>query len=689
MPNQLSILELEKSGLKIPVEKIYSQDDPGLMGAVIHLGGGTASFVSKEGLILTNHHVAYGALQRASDIDHDYLKNGFMAWTREQEIPAPGVHADVFLGFEDCTDQIMKGLHPDMAVSDLKTAIERNKNKIIKETEMTESGVRAEIAEIFGGKFYYLYKFKRLNDIRIVYAPPIDIANFGGDIDNWMWPRHTGDFTFLRAYVSEDNQGADFNRENIPFRPENYLKISGDDIDDQDLNFVIGYPGRTYRNFTFNEFEWSAEFLKIKLKQYLKVENFFSEIVSADRAREIKYASKIRGLNNSIKNYQGKIDQFEQQNLFELKEKSQKELEKWIHQNPDRKNKYGNLFNDSKKIVEERKEAEILYDDLSSWVDPYRGPTLLYQAHLITRAVQERKKLDIERDPGFQERNYASLRNKIKIAERSYDESVDRILFKLRLDSLRWISTQYIPNALRKFSDKSSSYIDSLVDSWYSLTALTDPEIRLKLFEMDEDELNKINDPLLDLAIQLEKELSIVREQRELLHFKEDISKRKYFEALIEIKNDRLAPDANSTIRFTYGWINGYSPRDAIQYLPQTSLTGMVQKNSREFPFRVPEKLIDLSKSINADNYIDPELNDIPVCFLNTTNVTGGNSGSPTLNAKGELIGLIFDMTYESIIGDYYILPEYQRSISVDIRYILFLTDKFSKGKHILRELGF
>jgi len=326
---------------------------------------------------------------------------------------------------------------------------------------------------------------------------------------------------------------------------------------------------------------------------------------------------------------------------------------------------------------------------LGQLVSSYFGSALLSQGYTIFRTAEERQKPDIERESGYQERDLFYIKQTIELAERGYDLNTDKAFLAFRLKGLVDYPWEQIPIAFRDLLVKpSNKAIEQYVDNLFDQTSLYDTETRLKLLDMKPDELLNLNDPLINLAAALEKEMKELREESKVLSQEKLDLKKIYLDGLLYQKQGRIAPDANSTIRFTYGFIRGYNPRDAVFYLPQTTLKGVIEKETGEFPFHVPSKLKELHKKGDFGQYVDEKLNDIPACFLNTTNVTGGNSGSPVLNAKGEQIGIIFDMTYESVTGDYYVIPELQRTISVDIRYVLFITEKFSGATHIISELG-
>ncbi len=689
MPHQMTDLNLKSLGLQMNPDDLYKKDGTGLMSAVVHLGGGSGEFVSKEGLILTNHHVAFGALQRASTPEKDYIQNGFIAWTKQEEIPSKGSHADVLLGYEEITERVISALKPSMSYRQKYEALEKVKKNIIAEEEKQGADIRARVASMYSGNQFYLFLFKRLKDIRIVYAPPKDLGNYGGDIDNWMWPRHTCDFAFFRAYVSKDNIGLDYSQDNIPYQPKSVLKISLDGFQENDFSFVMGFPGRTYRNYSLSELESDIDYMKKRITLYSDIITYLEKASENNREIQIKYAGSVKGLNNSLKNYRGKIEGMENIAILDKKNDQEKEFLDWVKQDPDRQKKYANVLDDIEIFMKKYKIHSRKSDLFSQFVSSRLGSALLSQAHTIYRTVEERQKPDIEREPGFQERDLSDIKQRIELAERGYDLKTDRAFLTYRLKSLVDYPWKQIPEAFKNLLVKpSNEAIERYVDNLYDKTSLADKAVCLKLLEMKPEELLRLDDPLLNLAADLEKEMKELREKNKILSQEKLDLKKIYLDGLLTQKQGRIASDANSTIRFTYGFIRGYTPRDAVFYLPQTTLKGVIEKETGKFPFHVPPKLKAIHKKADFGQYVDKKLNDIPACFLNTTNVTGGNSGSPTLNAKGEQIGIIFDMIYESVTGDFYVIPELQRTISVDIRYVLFVTDKFSGATHLIAEIG-
>jgi hypothetical protein len=568
-------------------------------------------------------------------------------------------------------------------------AIDKAQKEIIAEAEKAGPDIRSTVAGMYSGNQYYLFRYKRIKDIRLVYAPPLDLGNFGGEVDNWMWPRHTCDFSFLRAYVSKEGTGADYSGDNVPYKPKSFLRISLDGLKDGDFTFVMGYPGRTFRNYTLSEVEFDRESLRRRLEQFKDIIDFYEQAGRGNRDIEIKYANLVKGLANSLKNMQGKLEGMDKVDLFCRKKAAEQEFMSWVGQDPGRQKQYGEILAQIAAFMD-RFTAFSWKNSALSGLTGFTGSTLLSQAYTIFRAVEERQKPDAEREPSFQERNLPYIKQSIQLAERGYDLPTDRAFLKHELKKMIGLAEDQVPAALKTLlAAKSEKAIDEYVDGLYDRTVLSSPERRLELLSLKPGELAKFQDPMISLAAALEKELKSLREEGKAIGQERTELKKVYERALLERSQGRFAPDANGTIRFTYGPIAGYTPRDAVRYLPFTTLTGVMEKSAPEPPFRVPDKLKSLFQARDFGRYKDPTLDNVACCFLNTTNVTGGNSGSPALNARGEQVGIIFDMTYESVIGDYIIIPELQRSISVDIRYVLFVTEKFSGADAIIKELGF
>jgi len=617
----------------------------------------------------------------------DYINSGFLSMTRGEEIPAQGYQAGVLLGYEDVTARVNAYFKRGMTPRERYDAYDKAQKEIIAQGEKVGKDLRCTLAAMYSGNSYYLYTFKQIRDVRLVYAPPQDLGNFGGETDNWMWPRHTCDFSFLRAYVAPDGTAADFSPVNVPYKPKVWLKASLEGFKEGDFTFVMGYPGRTYRNYALHELKTDAENMARRIKDTQDIIRFYEEAGRADKEVEIRYAAQVKGLYNGLKNMQGKLEGFQKYDLIGKKGIQEKALLAWINADPIRAKKYGGAPAALEAFLARQKafgsRTEILNGVLS-------GSTILSQAYNILRAVDELQKPDKDREQAYQERNLPRLKQGIQLAERGYVFATDKELLKWTIKRLRASHPDEAkwPASLKDLTAGSEAEVASRVDGMYARTALGDPAKRLELLGLKPAQLAAYDDPFFGLAAGMEKELKVVREESKGMGREGADLKMAYESAILEMKEGTYPPDANGTIRFTYGPVMGYQPRDAVTFLPQTTIKGVIEKDTGELPFKVPPKIKDLWKAKDFGPYVDARLGDVPACFLNTTNVTGGNSGSPTFNAKGEQIGIIFDMTYESVIGDYYIIPELQRSISVDIRYVLFVTEKFSGAKHIIKEMG-
>ncbi len=687
MPHQMKDLNLKALGLQMNPDDLYKKDGTGLMSAIVNLGGGTGEFVSPDGLVLTNHHVAYGAIQRASSKDKDYINNGFLAAARGEEIPAQGYQAGVLLGYEDATTKVNAYFKPKMTPRERYDAYDKAQKDLIAAGEQAGKDLRCTLAAMYSGNAYYLYTFKQIRDVRLVYAPPQDLGNYGGETDNWMWPRHTCDFSFLRAYVAPDGTAADYSPSNVPYKPKVWLKVSLDGFKEGDFTFVMGYPGRTYRNYALPELKSDQENMAKRIKDIQDLIGFYEAAGKNDKEIEIRYAGQVKGLYNGLKNMQGKLEGFQKYDLVAKKAAQEKELLDWINADPARAKKFGAAPAALEAFIARQKAFAARTELLNGVLG---GSTVLSQAYNILRAVTEIQKPDKDREPGFQERNLPRLKQGIQLAERGYVFATDKELLKWTLkrlkaahpDEAKW------PASLKGLAAGSEAETAAGVDGMYARTGLGDPARRLELLGLKPAQLAAVDDPFFKLAAAMETELKGLREEGKGMGREGADLKMAYEAAILEMKKGTYPPDGNGTIRFTYGPVFGYKPRDAVWYLPQTTVKGVVEKDTGVFPFKVPAKIKDLWKAKDFGPYADSRLQDVPACFLNTTNVTGGNSGSPTLNARGEQVGIIFDMTYESVIGDYFIIPELQRSISVDVRYVLWVTEKFGGATHIIKEMG-
>ncbi|HKO00237.1 MAG TPA: S46 family peptidase [Thermoanaerobaculia bacterium] len=686
MPQQIPQLasELQKAGLKIDPNRFADlTGDP--MGAVISLGGCTASFVSPDGLVVTNHHCGYGSVQFNSTPQRDLITNGYLAKSREEELPGgPGTRVFVTTKIEDVTDRISGKL--DAKLSDVERAktIEAREKTLVSECEQP-GGVRCRVASFFEGAQYLRTTQMEIRDVRLVYAPALGIGDFGGEADNWMWPRHTGDFTYLRAYVGKDGKPADYSKDNVPYKPEHFLKVSREGLNPGDFVLVAGYPGRTFRYRTAAEVKSAAEFTYPTTIRYATdINNILRAAGKNNKDVEIRNASRVKGNDNVLKNYTGTMDAFTKGGIIAQRQQREAELAKWIAADPARAKKYSNVMTEMNRLAADS-EATRQRDAVLAWL--LRSSPMLSQANSLYRLSIERAKKDLEREAGFQERDWPRIAEAVDRAKRTLEPGSDRAGLKYMLEESQKLPSDQRIKALDD-AIKAAGSIDAYLDQLYANTKVADLAERKAMFSETTAQLEARNDSMLKLAAAL-MPLRLESEQKDLQRAGAMTRVRPlYMEALRGMTGGRLYPDANSTLRITFGNVEGYKPRDAVSYAPQTTVSGIVQKNTYSGEFDAPKAEIEAIKANKTNGYVDAQLNEVPVNFLSTVDTTGGNSGSPTLNAKGELVGLLFDGNYEALGSDFVVDPAVTRSIHVDAVYMLWVMDAVDGAHNLLREMG-
>lgn len=685
---QLDELDLQSKGCQIDEQIIWNPDDGGLSKAIISLGGCSASFVSPNGLIATNHHCAYRALQRNSTTGHNYLKEGFVAESYKDELPTHGTEVYILQSFRNVTDQVLQGVDKDMPPEKYQKAIDRNIKKIVNEVEDGNPHLSATVAEMYSGLSYVLYINLRIKDVRIVYAPPLDIGKFGGDIDNFDWPRHTGDFAFLRAYVGPDGKPAEPSEDNVPYHPDKWLNVSTESYQNDDYQMVIGYPGRTARYRTSYSISYYKEFYyPWRIDLFTKLIELIEKRSAQSDSAAIKLSSLHSGLNNSLKNARGQLDGFERTNLHERKMEQEKEFCNMLEQNPLKSKKYIEVIPQIKKSIKEYRTFApiLLWSRYLFYINSVVGA-----AHEIVTWSEEKTKPVLERKEGYREKDIERLKKRWQHQYRNFDQKIDRqflaLFFRLALDLPEPNSIETVENITKAKSDSAREKAEkAFIAKLYRETALLPLETRIEYLDKSKEELEKLNDPVLNLAFKLADELDPLYHKRK--RFKGTISRlrQQYIQAIGE--DSLIYPDANSTKRLTFGYVQGYSPADAVWYDYFTTTDGILEKYTGEYPFNTPEKILELIKKKKFAQFRDPDTGNMHVNFLNTLDTTGGNSGSPVLNAKGELVGLLFDGNYESIVADYVFDPVMTRSICVDIRYPLWVMKYLDNADHLLNEL--
>jgi len=688
--DQIKKLDLNKKGLQIPLEELYSEDGTSIYSAIIRLesgGAGSSAFVSPNGLILTNHHVAYGAVQRASTQGTDYLTNGFLAKSNEEEIQAPGTSALMIHEIKDVTDEVLA------AGEKIKDAVKREKaiNRKIREiTDAEEEGkvdVTARINEMYEGGQYLLYIYKRFDDVRIVYMPPLAIGNYGADIDNWMWPRHTGDFAYARVYASPDGVGRAYDPENVPYNPKKWLKISTRDLNAGDYTMVMGFPGVTTRYRTSHSIDYNRKYYYPDwIKKAEDVMAILDKAGEDSHEAHLKVVGMSKGISNYHKKFSGTViamDKFDYLNKTLAEEKA---FQEFVTSDRKLKKKYGKVLKDIGNLygdqVKYKKQNDVLFS-FGFWNGIVPGT-----ATNIYSIAKEREKPDSERDPGFSEKDVERQRDRLHYNYMSYYEPAQKDLLKYFLNMATMLP---LNTRLKGFDELLARYgmtADEFSEYALDNTKLTDVEYAKTLFTMSSKELEELDDPMINLAAAIYDDLETANDRNERFNAEIGALRKKYIEALLLMSDDPIYPDANGSIRFTYGYVEGYSPRDAVVYKPFTTLAGAIEKNTGEVPFNLPPKLEELHKDTEKCKWYDKDLGDIPIAFTHAVETTNGSSGSAVMNAYGEVIGLAFDGNIESMLSDWQHDPAIQRTISVDIRYVMFITDKFAGADYLLEEMG-
>jgi hypothetical protein len=687
--DKLDWVAMKSRGLTLEQNEIYSPGGRSLAHAVVSLGGGTGSFVSPNGLIITNHHVAESAIQRQSTVEQDYLRAGFLASTMAEEIPAPGYSAYVLKGVTDVTDRVLAALDDSMTDSARYEAVDSISKQIIRECEESE-GIKCSVSRMFGGRQYMAYTYLQLRDVRIVYAPPGAIGNFGGEIDNWMWPRHTGDFAFLRAYVAPDGTPADYAEENVPYQTSVYLPVSSKGVSSGDFTMMIGFPGRTDRyasSYYLNDmYNYYYPQMIADMRAALEI---MERAAVQDSAIGLRLASRMRGIQNYLKKSEGMVDGFARSGILDQRREQERLLMEFLAGDPDLMQQYGEV------LVE---LDSLYYESMKTWSKDFAlkrlisRPDYLDFAMDIVRWVTEREKEDLLRDRGYQDRDSTRLYRGMRTAQINLLPEIDRQLLAYYVQrALDLPADQRIQAIDATFSnvpaDEREHYVEIWVDSIFALSSLGDLDSRLAMLAMAPAELHALNDPMIELATALLPEVLEEEVRSDEQSGAESRLKPKLLQAYADWKQGELYPDANGTMRFNYGEVTSCQPYDGLMFLPHTTMSGMMAKETGKDPFIVPEKLRQAYAAAGHGPYFDTELQDVPLCLLTNNDATNGNSGSPVVNGKGEFIGISFDITYESVTSDYHYDPTLSRSILTDARFILFMLDSVDGAHNILEEL--
>ena len=683
---KMNAKEMKKVGCKLSPKEIYNINKSSLKDAIVQFGGGcTGEIISGQGLLVTNHHCGYGNIQKLSSVEHDYLKKGYWAMNRNEELPCEGLSVKFLESMSDVTSVIEKAKkeaekayrkdeNKDKLVAE---AIDNATKTLIEDAEKANPYCDATVMSFYDTNVYYLIIYKTYKDIRFVGAPPSSIGKFGADTDNWMWPRHTGDFSMFRVYADANNNPAEYSKNNVPYTPKQFLKISLDGVKEGDFTMIMGYPGRTTRFQTSPELRHQIETNDIRIAARTVRQNQMLEDMLADPKIKIQYASKYSGSSNGWKKWQGMKLAFEKLGIIERAEKEELAFIDWVNEDKKRSELYGNAVNDIRSCIYAMKDADLAYTLALETL--YRIELTLFAG---TFKSTFSKNLKEGKDTLTALNNaYAAIAHNYKDYSAGTDKKVTTALLKFYREKAA--KKNYPKNLAEDFETLD---IDTWVDQLFANSCFTSLE---KLQQaIKEEKGNVINDPAVAACVSFMDEVYRPYFQRD--KFKEQLGKARktYTAGLLEWKkNEPSYPDANFTMRLTYGTVKGYSPKDGVLYNYYTTLKGVMEKEDPDnWEFVVPDKLKELYKFNDFGQYAMAD-GKMPVAFLSNNDITGGNSGSPIMNAKGELLGLAFDGNWESMSSDVMFEPELQRCINVDIRYVLFIVEKFGGAKWLIDEM--
>jgi hypothetical protein len=662
------------------------------LGAIVWMGGCSASFVSSDGLIITNHHCAVSSLQFNSTPDNNILEMGFKAETKADEIQAmTGMKVWVCKEFQDVTAAVTAGLDEIEDDLDRHKTIEDRIKAIVKACEAME-GMRCRVAKYFEGEKYYLIRQLEIKDVRLVYAPARGIGYFGGDKDNWQWPRHTGDYSFFRAYVGPDGKPAEYAEENVPYQPQHHLRIAQQPLQVDDYVMVAGYPGRTSRLKTADEAAFavnSAHPLRIHFLS--EIHSVLTKLAAEDEELNVKVQSSMFGVMNSLQYYGFLQTSLRENDFIGEKERLQAELEQWIAADKARRLKWGGILQEIESLNRTHNEG-YRRDTLTR--NLLRSVKMLDSAHTIVRMAEERPKPDAQRDPDYQQRNWDRMIQGEQRKQKTYDRRIDLAMWQFYLAEILALDPQdrrELEALITGRDAVAEADIQTIAASFYSSKmGLEDVEHRVDLLKnATTEQLKASGDPTIQLALRLRILTKRLEEQDKRYIGAMALLKPKYMQALRQMRGAFVSPDANSTLRITYGTVRGYRPKpDAAIYYPFTKLSGVVAKDTGEAPFNSPDNLLQVARAKRHRGYVNESLGEPSVNFLSDLDTTGGNSGSATLNRNYELVGLLFDGNSESMASDWLFLPEITRSIHVDMQYVLWIMDYVDNAHDLLVEMG-
>ncbi|TLX78334.1 S46 family peptidase [Labilibacter sediminis] len=682
-----NIEEMQKLGFKLTAEDIYCINQASMKDAVVIFGGGcTGELISDEGLLITNHHCGYGAIQSHSSVENDYLTNGFWASSKDNELSNKNLSTTFLKRMEDVTDLVLEGVSDTISENKRAEIIAKNSEKIINEATR-DNHYKAKVKAFFHGNQYFLFVNEVFNDVRLVGAPPSAIGKFGGDTDNWMWPRHTGDFSLFRIYADKNNQPADYSPDNVPFKPLKHFPISTKGIEEGDFTMVFGFPGSTEQYVPSYHLKMitekvNPELIDIRTKKL----NIIKRYQEADPAVRIQYAAKYARISNSWKRWIGEIKGLDKLNAIDKKEDFEKDFQLWATQQPNQN--YATILNEYKEVYTNYGEYDLAYNFLLEVI--YRNGMEAVKASAYLNSLKKAYESD-SIDYNKTEELKQKLKKQYDAFFKDYHQPIDKELTAALLSMYKdRISNQFHPETYAFVNKKYKGDIKEYVDAVFAKSMFTNKDVLYRFIDdFSEKSIKKLSkDPALVLFESFyEVYKNNIWPKYKTLDAKLNKLNRNYMAAQMKYLQDAVFyPDANFTLRVSYGQVKSYIPRDGVKYQNYTTLDGIIEKDNPDiYDYRVPEKLKTLYNNKDFGKY---EVNGtVPVCFIATNHTTGGNSGSPVVNANGELIGVNFDRAWEGVMSDLMFNPEQCRNISLDIRYVLFLVDKFAGAGYLLDEM--
>ncbi len=675
--------EMSRMGLNLRPEEIFSFTESSIKDAIVSFGGFcTGEVISDQGLVLTNHHCGRGRIQSHSSVDNDLLTDGFWAMSKEEELPNEGLFVRFLVNVEDVTDEINSVLQSGMSESERNQAIRAKSSEL---TDAATSGTHytANVNSMFAGNSFFLFTYETFNDVRLVGAPPQSIGGFGGDTDNWEWPRHTGDFALFRVYTAPDGSPAEYAEENIPLQPRHHLPVSTRGVQENDFAMVLGYSGSTERYLTSYGIDYRLENVypvRIDIRRR-KLDILEEAMASCDEIR-IQYASKHSGISNYWKNFIGMSESLKRLNVADSKRELEEEFATWVAADADRQEEYGHVIDDFRKVYEGL-EGFNAHNYVFAEAMP-SGPDVIRIANRFNRFNTMLGAGEV--DPANIADEAKRLSELTESLYRDYNKDVDRELWAAMFEVYpEYIPEEDLPDIFGHIAADYGNDFEAYAQSVYETSIFANEE-RLQAFLANPEAEKLANDPAFKAVRSVYDKYSEINSGRGEYNAMLRRVERYFLRGLMEMKpEENFYPDANSTMRFTYGTVNGYEPRDAVYYDYFTTLSGVMEKkNPDHHEFVVPEKLTELYHNQDFGPYAH---DDMVVNFITNNDITGGNSGSPVINADGHLIGVAFDANWEGMSGDILFEHDLQKCINVDARYMLFIIDRFAGAGHLLEEM--